>query len=192
MSYEKIRKGNPTLIRANFKESEFHPNSNGAMDDIDFPDDLYFHGALLNAAQYLRNNFGVCSVNSTARTERTNRASGGEKNSKHLLVELEPNKLGSHAFDLGFPSEKMALIRELVRSGSLENELRRMGIGGIGLYNTFIHIDTGAVRNWDKSTDTGKKKDDEENEGNENEKKRYVTEFVVVFIIFVIYKFFTK
>ena len=72
-------------------------------------------------------------VNSGYRSPEYNHSIGGSKRSQH--------KLGKAA-DIHINSQE--------EGEEIEKLAREYGIGGVGRYNTFIHLDTGPTRFWDK------------------------------------------
>ena len=72
-------------------------------------------------------------VNSAYRTPAHNEKVGGVKNSQHAKHK---------AVDLHIDSQEMG---DFIEKYAID-----LGIGGVGRYNTFIHLDTGRRRYWDK------------------------------------------
>lgn len=136
-----------------FKVAEFHPNSNPRAQDDDIGA-FYLPKQLLDAANMIREALGSpVNVNSSIRSVKKNTAVGGAKNSMHLPYE-EDGKVYTRALDLGISSGIKDVHALLLGDAVLAEELREMGIGGIGLYDTFIHIDLGQERMWDNRVST--------------------------------------
>jgi zinc D-Ala-D-Ala carboxypeptidase len=94
---------------------------------------LKVHPASMDKLQALRDIIGVpFSPNSAYRSEKHNKAIGGSPKSQHLE---------GRAFDIPI---KGAMTRERIHEVA-----RAVGFTGIGDYNTFVHVDTGAARYWD-------------------------------------------
>lgn len=99
----------------------------------DGSDIVFVHPSLLVLVQALRDEFGPLRVNSWYRTPRFNATLAGKssKNSKHILgmaVDLFPLK---HSLE------------------SFKTEVKTLPIGGIGIYETFVHLDVhGEGRKW--------------------------------------------
>lgn len=87
----------------------------------------------IDALQKLRDVVGKpFIINSAARCRKHNRAIGGAPYSKHISSETQ----SSTAFDisLNYPDGTHSQSR-------LAMHARELGFNGIGLYNTFIHVD---------------------------------------------------
>jgi len=152
----KITEGDETKL-GYFKIAEFHPNSNARMQD-DSIGVFYLPKKLLDAANMLRAVLGQpVNVNSSIRSLAKNTSVGGAKKSLHLPY-LEGGKTYTRAVDLGIGAGIKDVHALILNDGELAQQLREMGIGGIGLYDTFIHIDIGEERIWDNrvSTKVGK------------------------------------
>jgi uncharacterized protein YcbK (DUF882 family) len=148
----KITKGDNTQY-GYFKVSEFHPNSNPHQMD-DAIGDFYFPETLLNAANLIRESLGhPVWVNSSIRTQEKNAALGGAKRSLHLPYN-EDGKVYTRAVDLGISTGIKDVHQLILNNGQLAQQLREMGIGGIGIYDTFVHIDIGPERFWDNRVST--------------------------------------
>ena len=83
----------------------------------------------IRLAEKLRGKFGSVRVNSAYRSEAYNKAVGGAKASQHYK-----NTANDLRAAKGTPKEWAAYLRELREAGEFK--------GGIGIYNTFIHVDT--------------------------------------------------
>jgi uncharacterized protein YcbK (DUF882 family) len=152
MSYTVIRVGDQKEV-GHFKLAEFHPNSNPKMLDDNIgvfgvPDVLIEAGNLIRTAI----NAPVL-VNSTIRSSKKNSSVGGAKFSYHLPYD-EGGLTVTRAVDFGITMGIKDIHAALLNDGPLAQELRSMGVGGIGLYDTFVHLDTGPVRMWDNRVST--------------------------------------
>lgn len=149
-----VKKGSNSKVSLNFTEDEFHSNSSDA------PSSHYVDENVINAWQWLRNRFGVAvRITSTGRTPSHNAAVGGASGSKHM--EFDPVV----AVDGQFYSNNSDIVKEIsediMNKGQvytmLTNEFK---IRGIGLYNTFIHLDTSLTRSkvtvWNNRSDKKK------------------------------------
>ena len=109
---------------SNFQVKEFacHDGTN----------EILIDGALVRTLQKCRDKFGVTTINSAYRTPTYNKAIGGAPNSQHVLGKA------SDTVCKGTSPLEVAMYAEAI------------GMGGIGLYTTFTHIDTrdGKAR-WD-------------------------------------------
>lgn len=97
----------------------------------DGSDIVFVHPATLMLIQHLRDEFGAIKVNSWYRTPSYN-SRVGTRNSKHMLgmaVDIVPMKMSLDQFIV---------------------EVKQLPIGGIGIYKSFVHLDTyGNGRRWD-------------------------------------------
>lgn len=99
----------------------------------DGSDIVFVHPSILILVQALRDEFGALRVNSWYRTPSFNATLAGKssKTSKHLLgmaVDLYPLK---HSLE------------------SFKTEVNQLPVGGIGIYETFVHLDVfGEGRKW--------------------------------------------
>jgi uncharacterized protein YcbK (DUF882 family) len=102
----------------------------------------------------MRREFGPCRVLSGFRSQRHNAAVGGARRSVHMLRTPLPHRgdrSSTHAaaadvqFRAGQPEEWARLARGQRRSS---RHLQLAGRGGIGTYAGFVHLDTGAARDW--------------------------------------------
>lgn len=113
------RKGNSERISANFKTTEFDCKGRGCCSKTSIDPLLVVY------LQRIRNHFkAAVIINSGFRCSKHNKAVGGSSGSKH--------KLGAAADIVvrGVSPRKVAQYAESI------------GIKGIGLYDTFTHIDT--------------------------------------------------
>ena len=91
------------------------------------------HDALSKLDEFRERGDVPFSPNSAYRSESHNAAVGGAKNSYHRK---------GVAFDIPI---KGAMTRNAIKTLA-----KQVGFTGIGDYNTFVHIDTGTPRYWDK------------------------------------------
>lgn len=83
----------------------------------------------------MRARFGACHVNSGHRWDFYNRKIGGASLSYHVYEDRQREPAADLTFASGAPSEWAAFARNL-------------GVGGVGQYSTFVHVDTGPRRDW--------------------------------------------
>ena len=123
-------------ITANFSEAECACKG-GMCCDNSMPGMDPF---LMADVQEMRNILAVpLEVRSGYRCRRHNRAVRGVEDSQHLLakaIDLAP--------PLGYSIETMLQV---------VHSIPRLAAGGIGVYDDFIHVDTGHFRRWDNRTD---------------------------------------
>ena len=119
----------------NFKPAEIACKGSG---------ELVVDEAALDKLQALRRALGrPVVINSGYRSERHNNAVGGSPTSQHRL---------GKAFDIALRGPMAA--RDIERD-ELIVEALAVGFTGIGLYDTFVHVDTGPKRSWDLRTKKG-------------------------------------
>jgi len=99
---------------------------------------------LLMRLQKEANNAGIVTgplrLNSGYRNPEYNEKVGGAKASQHL---------SGNAVDLTWSGFNPYDVGEFVQLA------RRIGFKGVGYYNTFVHVDVGALRQWDKRGGSG-------------------------------------
>ena len=117
-AYSKAKDGNKKLS-TNFRVKEFACT--------DGSDPIFIDSELVNVLQKIRSHFGKSvTITSAYRTPTKNKTCGGSPYSQHLygkaadvkITGVSPKKVGAYAETL------------------LKNK------GGIGIYSTFVHIDT--------------------------------------------------
>jgi len=127
-----IIKNQRNRIATNFFESEFYCKSEDA------PEEHYFDERLVSILDKIRNYYDVrVDINSTFRTKahQLKITEGKSDRSAHCL---------GIAVDFSIrDDESFSDFIDSVRSRGLWYEiLREEGVAGIGLYNSFVHIDT--------------------------------------------------
>ena len=117
-AFSKTKDGNKALSK-NFKVREFACS--------DGSDPLFVDSELVAILQKIRSHFGKpVKINSAYRTPGRNKAVGGTEYSQHLYGMAADIQIS------GVSPSKIAAYAETL----LKNR------GGIGIYNTFVHIDT--------------------------------------------------
>lgn len=129
--FSKRRHGSLKLS-ANFTVAEFACKDNS--------DTILIDLRLVDALQAIRDHYQKpLRILSAYRTSPYNAKVGGEDYSKHLLgiaADIDPSTLGVT------PKELAAFV---------ESHAAQLGVGGIGIYPTFVHIDTRADKaRWSK------------------------------------------
>lgn len=149
MSSITVRKGNKTKVSANFTQDEFAPNSSDLTQGSFEVDE-----ALILGKQYLRDLFGIYRMHGTARSKKHNKRVGGAEGSKHL--ELYPIVAGDGSFKTDNASKIAKIADDIENQGSIYEDLKYMGITGVGFYDWGIHMDSSKTRNgftvWDNRT----------------------------------------
>lgn len=143
-----IHQGSNAQIRDNFKEKEFFSGC------ADAPSPHFLDDATMDAVQAVRTWSGKpVRITSTYRTDLCNQLAGGSTYSQH--------KLGK-AIDFQWidPTDNAYFVaafrNEMKCRGPLFNQLRDLGVGGFGFYDTFIHLDSRpGLAAWDYATFDG-------------------------------------
>lgn len=138
-----IQRGSLNQIAPHFKEKEFYSTS------YDAPAAHPFYQELVDAAEYLRNHYGVpWRITSTYRTSRHElkicRDMGKGEEYAQKLAKTSQHVTG-HAFD-SQPVENHAeivsdLAYQFTTRGEVFKALRKLGITGFGLYDWGVHLD---------------------------------------------------
>lgn len=131
-----IHKGDPKQISPHFTASEFYSHS------VNAPVSHPFYSELVEAAEFLRSHFGTAwRITSTWRTEAQERFI---LEKAHVPFFISQHMKG-RAFDSQPANMDPAIMAELVAdfiaNGPIYQQLRKIGINGFGVYNTFIHLD---------------------------------------------------
>lgn len=157
MSKITITKGDTTIIAPHFTAGEFHskrPNAPASHD---------FYSECVEAVAYLRSHYGVpWRVTSTYRPD-----SVGSQHRECRAVDSQDTQSGA-----GHGSPVMLdLVAQILNPKSeVFTQLRRLGITGFGVYDTFVHLDCrdttkfpaahrdklGAYALWDERSDAYK------------------------------------
>jgi uncharacterized protein YcbK (DUF882 family) len=102
----------------------------------------------------LRSEFGPVTITSGFRSFAQNRKVGGAARSVHLLRTQLPNAASS-SLTVAAAADIRCLRgapHDWARWARLEREpsahLGQRGRGGVGLYPSFVHLDTGTARDW--------------------------------------------
>lgn len=122
MAFSKAKDGNKKLS-ANFKVREFACT--------DGSDPIFIDSDLVDILQKIRAHFGKpVTINSAYRTPGKNKACGGSVYSQHLYGKAADIRISGVA-----PGTIAAYAEKLMPKK-----------GGIGIYNTFIHVDVRSTR----------------------------------------------
>lgn len=117
-----LKKDGDKKLSTNFRVREFACN--------DGSDPIFIDSELVSVLQKIRNHFGKpVTITSAYRTPPHNKKSGGTTYSQHLYGKAADIKIS------GVTPKKVADYAETL----LDN-------GGIGIYNTFTHIDVRSVK----------------------------------------------
>lgn len=129
-----IRNSNEKISK-NFRMAEFYSTSSDA------PEEHYFDDRIPVILQEIRDYF-LCPVRvtSTFRTQAHQIQISGKKTSAHCL---------GIACDFTMRSKELSEFIYSIRTrGYWYESLREAGISGIGLYDSFVHIDTRTQENY--------------------------------------------
>ena len=123
--YSLKRDGASLVLSRNFKLIEFACK--------DGNDTVIVHPALVDLVQKLRDYYGKpVSINSAYRTPSHNSAIGGAETSRHMF---------------GFAADVSVFG---VSPDTVATDVEAWGVGGVGRYRTFTHVDVWSVgRRWD-------------------------------------------
>ncbi len=121
-AYSKAKDGNKKLSN-NFKVKEFACT--------DGSDPIFIDSNLVNVLQKVRTHFGkAVTITSAYRTPGRNKAVGGQTYSQHLYGRAADIKVK------GVSPKKVASYVETIMPKS----------GGIGIYNSFVHVDVRSTK----------------------------------------------
>ena len=115
-----------------FRYSEFNCHAGGPV-----PEYMYPHLADLceRILEPMRRRFGACHVNSGHRWSWYNASIGGASASYHVYEDRKREPAADLTFAEGSPADWAAYARQI-------------GVGGVGQYSSFVHVDTGPRRDW--------------------------------------------
>jgi hypothetical protein len=140
-----------TLVTAHFRLDEFDCRDGSEVRGRD-------EGAIAHVCGWwlepLRATFGPVTVRSGFRSVPYNRAVGGARHSVHLLRTPLPRRptgsaVKAAAADVTCATGNPAMWAEWARQHRQRHDhLALRGRGGIGVYPGFVHLDTGAARDW--------------------------------------------
>jgi len=140
-----------TLLTAHFRLSEFDSHDGALVRGAD-------EGAIAHLCEWwlepLRAFFGPVTVHSGYRSTAHNFAVGGAKRSVHLLRTPLPRRprgsaVKAAAADVSCATGNPAMWAEWARQHRAAHpHLGPRGRGGIGVYRTFVHLDTAGNRGW--------------------------------------------
>jgi hypothetical protein len=137
-----ITRGDNTLIAPHFRASEFYSKS------PDRPTSHSFPSELVEAAEFLRVHFGLAwRITSTYRTptqearicEVNNLPPGLATTSQHVLARAMDSQPAGTEAQNAHVMEVLAL--DFQSNGEVFQALRKIGVKGFGIYDTFIHLD---------------------------------------------------
>lgn len=121
-AYSRVKDGNKK-VSTNFRVREFAC--------LDGSDPIFISSELISILQKIRNHFGkAVTITSAYRTPTRNKSVGGTTYSQHLYGMAADIKVA------GVTPKKVAAYAEML----LPNK------GGIGIYDTFTHIDVRATK----------------------------------------------
>jgi uncharacterized protein YcbK (DUF882 family) len=151
MSAVAVQKGRNEAVKLgyNFTHAELHPNSNDKLtNQVDLPDDLLIDEQLVDILQTIRNYYGVpIEVNSTARTKRYQQTlQGGATNSQHVIDGEGYFSALDFDFSGNLQNYRNDFHKQVTEKTEFFKLLLSMGLSGVGLYDSFIHIDAGERR----------------------------------------------
>ena len=130
-------------ITKNFTESELYSKS------FDAPTCHPLSDKTIEGLQDIRDRYGSpIAVTSTYRTQAGNSAIGGASTSHHLTGEA----IDFSFVGIGAKSNMQDFYNDMKCKGSMYRLLRQKGINGIGIYDSFLHIDSRPTPSfWDES-----------------------------------------
>jgi uncharacterized protein YcbK (DUF882 family) len=99
----------------------------------------------VNMLEPLRAKYGRCHVNSGYRTRPYNASIGGARYSQHIYTDTPGSVAADVTFAKGGPAQWARSARWRFR---FKPVWRKRARGGVGLYGSFVHLDSGARRDW--------------------------------------------
>jgi hypothetical protein len=165
-----LKRGGNKQLAPNFNEREFFcKHANG-------PAEHPFYTQLIDAAQYLRSQFGAWRITSTYRTPEHEysvcKEQLGMDEKEALALSQSSQHITGHAFDSQPINDqdaiKALLADDFLRRGKHFKALRLLGITGFGVYDWGVHLDCrtqpgkqrdsfGTFAFWDNRTNVKKK-----------------------------------
>ena len=120
-------------LSAHFNVREFHCHNGAKVPQAAYP---ALQRLCRNQLEPMRAKFGACHVNSGYRTRAYNASIGGASMSQHIYEDGPDSVAADTTYAKGTASEWAAYARRL------------SGVGGVGQYSSFVHIDNGPRRDW--------------------------------------------
>jgi hypothetical protein len=134
-----IHKGDKTKVSPHFSASEWYSTSSDA------PSSHPIYPQLIEAAEYLRNHFGVpWRITSSYRTEAHERQILAAMGKKFFVDQhMKGRAFDSHPVDTGEVGQRIKneLYEDFIANGPIYCALREIGITGFGIYTWGIHLD---------------------------------------------------
>lgn len=115
-----------------FRYSEFNCHEGDPVPEYMYP---HLRDLCDTILEPMRDRFGPCHVNSGHRWSWYNASIGGASQSYHVYEDRKSQPASDLTFAKGSPSEWASFARSL-------------GVGGVGQYSSFVHVDTGPRRDW--------------------------------------------
>lgn len=124
-----------SYVRPNFQMHELRSGSTDAPETFELDD------TVLDALQFVRDNFGTTDVNSTGRTTAHNKKIGSGTWSRHWITESRP--VDAIDFKIADQEQEKIFQKDIQEKGFFFNQLRSKYGVTIGIYDSFTaHIDT--------------------------------------------------
>lgn len=132
-----LKKGDNKQISIHFSSKELFSKSPGVTEH-------YLHDGIPQVLEHFRNSYGPIRVTSTFRTKAQQLLLTG-KSSAHTL---------GLAVDFQFIENNTKSLDEIAYflTEGLDQDLKDLGVGGVGLYDTFMHIDMRSTKTYNHGT----------------------------------------